>query len=223
MNAITTDIIRRIEQTGEPKGLSFAEISKGAGGGKDLIRDWKRGKGSPTVESIAAMSVFLNVPVQWLAFGVGTPERADDRRIRRIPVRCRLEAGRPTQGDFTEGEIFDVAVPASPDLDGRQLYGALVRGPSMNRLYPDGTVVILERIVESARDLAVDRHYHVEAERPDGSWEASLKTLRRSQDGSIWMAPQSDDPAYQHAVPLLGPGAEPYRVVGRVVMSIRRE
>ncbi|MEX3008980.1 XRE family transcriptional regulator [Hoeflea sp. TYP-13] len=145
-------------------------------------------------------------------------------KTRMIHVRAHVEAGVYSESyEWEEGSWYDVAVPDDPQYRNYNLYGAETRGPSMNKRYPEGTVVVFTDTIETEQDIEVGKRYIVERERADGLREATIKTLIQDEAGNLWLMPESTDPRHQQPIEIGGANGDTVRIVGRVVYSVQRE
>jgi len=149
---------------------------------------------------------------------------SDSSSVRTVSVRGCVEAGSWREAsEWDEQDWYDVSVPAAPALSTLSLYGAETRGPSMNRVYPEGTVIIFTSLIERPEELEVGKRYVVEREKADGMREATVKALARDETGNLWLMPDSTDPRHQEPISLGGEDGELIRIIGRVVYSVRPE
>lgn len=124
--------------------------------------------------------------------------------------------------DPDEWEMFTGRADVSAPLQRR--FGLRVVGDSMNEVYPPGTILECvayngEVEIPSGKRVIVVRTKH------DGSVEATVKELVRSQDGVEWLRPRSTHPLFQ-AFRGDQPGEEEIvsvEIVGIVVASTRHE
>lgn len=143
---------------------------------------------------------------------------------RQVWVRGTLQAGEWTESfEWDDGARYEIGIPDKPEYRAAALYGAEIRGESMNQVYPPGSIVLLERRVYGPHDLEVGARYHVEIQRADGKVENTLKKVRVRPDGTIWLIPESDDPAFQSPIQIDHAPGEHVSIVGRVVASYRPE
>lgn len=143
--------------------------------------------------------------------------------LRTVRVQQHVQAGYYAESNlWPDDEGYDVIVPADPDLESFRLYGTEVRGPSMNKIYPEGTVLVFTSIFETLESPVLGKRYIVERVRIDGLRESTVKTLQQDGDGNYWLVPESDDPRFT-PIPVDGTGAETVQIVGRVHYSVRRE
>lgn len=143
---------------------------------------------------------------------------------RAVPVIGYVQAGHFAESwMFDEEDQTEVWVEDEPRFRSFRLRGAIARGPSMNRRWPDGTVLIFTDAVETGEDIVVGKRYVIERERADGLREATVKLLWRDDTGKLWLLPESDDPRFQEPIPLDSADGDTVRIVGRVRYSVSRE
>lgn len=143
---------------------------------------------------------------------------------RSIPVIAYVQAGEWAESwEWEEEDRYEVPVTQDPLFENFRLIGVETRGPSMNRVYPEGTVLILTDYSETGEDLIIGKRYVVERERADGLREATVKTLWKDENGRMWLIPESSDPRYQQPIALDGDDGETIRIIGRVRYALRRE
>lgn len=220
--AMLDKIIFRIEQRLQALDLAPEGACKLAGLSRSTIRKMReqRAKGGQTsvrVSTLTALAPVLKVTPEWLAFGIDSTAAAG---LVAAPITTRLQAGVWTEhrDAVTSGEV--AYAPAGLVSRGAVVYAAEVVGQSMNRVYPEGTVAIIERRYDDLRTLEPNRRYHVERIRADGAVESTLKRVIRRADGSTWLVPESDDPEFQSAIPLREGAGEAINIAGRVVCAI---
>lgn len=144
--------------------------------------------------------------------------------IRRVLVKGFVQAGYWAETwEWGDDDQYTVPVPDDPALQPFTLSAAEARGPSMNKRYPDKTVLVFTDAVETGAALELGKRYIVERERADGLREATVKTLWRDETGKIWLLPESDDPRFQEPIPIDGGEDDAVRVVGRVVYAVSKE
>ena len=147
---------------------------------------------------------------------------------RAIPILGDVEAGA-----WREPLTFDVELPANasrealeamgldyvvadiPGYETAQLYALRVRGPSMNRHYPEGRFVIVAPAAEAGirdGDHVIVRRNHA------GLSETTIKELVVDETGRAQLWPRSDNP--DHQAPLRwsrGDGQDRAQIIGVVV------
>lgn len=143
--------------------------------------------------------------------------------LRVVRVQQNVQAGAYAESNlWSDDEGYDVVVPIDEKLNGLKLYGTEVRGSSMDKLYPEGTVLVYTSIFETSESFEAGKRYIVERERTDGLRESTVKTLQKDADGHFWLVPESTDPRWV-SIPANGASGESVRIVGRVQYSVKRE
>jgi len=97
----------------------------------------------------------------------------------------------------------------------------LVRGDSMDELYPDGSYVVFVRFDEVGAKPRVGDKVVVIRRRQD-LVETTVKIYTKDAGGKIWLAPRSRNPKYT-ALPLEGDGDREIEILGLIVSSHRLE
>lgn len=162
----------------------------------------------------------------WLLTGEGKGPGNDSGQIhvRRAVVKGRVQAGHWAETwELPLEEQYDVPVPPDESLAHFALHAAETVGPSMNRRYPEGTVLIFTDAMETGEQITPGKRYVVERERADGLREATVKTLWRDEAGQLWLLPESNDPRFQEPIPIDGSEDDTVRIVGRVRYAVTRE
>lgn len=205
--------IKRIRQQ---LGISQHELADRMGVTWQTISNVERGVTGLSSKKLDAYAAALGVEPQDLI--------AADDGARRVPVIGHVQAGHFAESwEFHEADQFDVPVPNDARFRRFKLQGVEVRGPSMNRRYPEGTVLVFTDAVETGEDVTVGKRYIIERERADGLREATVKLLWRDNEGRHWLLPESDDPRFQEPIPMEGADGDTIRIVGRVRYSVARE
>lgn len=169
------------------------------------------------------------VSLDWLLEGKGAGPaqrqvKSGELEPRMVYVKGYVQAGEWAETwEWGDDEVYSVPVPDDPALRPFELHAAETRGPSMNKRYPEKTVLVFTDLIETGAHLELGRRYIVERERADGMREATVKTLWRDEAGKVWLLPESTDPRYQEPIPIDGGEDDTVRVVGRVVYAVSRE
>lgn len=225
-------IVARVDRRLQSVGVSATKACVEAGIGRDTIRDWKRKTERvilPRIDSLLALATPLKTTAQWLILGEGPESVTDhgggrDYPVRLVPVVGRVQAGRWAESTtWEDGDERAIPVLDRQSWRQSQLYGLEVRGESMNRVYPEGTIVIVERGVIDERSIEVGARYHVEIQRIDGTVESTLKSVHRRADGRVFLVPESTDPTFDKVDLTAQSPGEHVSIVGKVVFSMRDE
>lgn len=168
------------------------------------------------IEWLTRIAEALDVPLESL-FVEPVPARS-------VPVVGEVQAGEWAESwQWPEDDWQTVPVRDTPGLGAVRLFGVVTRGPSMNRRYPEGTVLVVADIVDTGEELKPGKRYVVERERADGHYEATVKTLWIDENGKAWLLPESTDPRFQTPIAVDGDDGETIRIIGRVVRAVMEE
>ena len=208
----------RIKEILKEKGISQAQLAEMMGVHTVTISKKlsKEKEEKLDIEWIQKFSKALNISEQNLLFG--------ETSTRTVTVKSFVQAGKWQEDPhWTPEDFYDIAVPDDAALRPYSLYAAEARGPSMNRRYPEGTVLIFTSAIETMEDVELGRRYIVERESTDGLREATVKTLHKDENGKHWLIPESTDPLHQQPIELDGHEGVTIRIVGRVRYAVSRE
>lgn len=200
-------------------GLSQGELAKLSGVSQQLISQIEQGKNLST----------KHLPKLANALGVGIGEIDPDytgaaSTVRMIKVVGLVQAGVFEEAwEWPEEDHYEVPIPTSPALHGVPLLAVETRGTSMNRRYPEGTVLIYTNAVHTFEQIKPGRRYIVERERADGTREATVKLLWLDSNGKPWLLPESDDPLFQAPISLDDEANDTIRILGQVRYAVSRE
>lgn len=164
-------------------------------------------------------------PVLWARVRNTTDEIAD---LFTVFIRGDVQAGvwkEAVENDPADWELAPVAADAR--YRGIEQYGLRVRGPSMNVLYPEGSVVICVSLIALGRDPRPGERV-ICLRRSEQGFEATVKEFRVDDHGKYWLWPRSTDPNFQTPWPLFitndfAAENEDLRLVGLVIASHRPE
>lgn len=217
----------RLRWAREMRKMTLAEAAAATGINQKTIQSHESGHRSKrglSTEYSPDYARGYRVSETWLVTGAGEPLGPKSAQGIRVQVKGVLQAGIWTESfEWPPIDQYDVWVSGRPDLAREVLYAAEVRGSSMNKVYPDGTIVVLRRGIDGPSDLVTGKRYHVERQMPDGLVENTIKTVKRGGDGRIWLVPESDDPEFQASVEVTGNNGVHISFVGRVVIAITSE
>ncbi len=141
------DILRRIEQRLAEMGLTPAGASKRAGLNPDFIRDLRRavdGRGVArhglTLLPAISLARALDVSVEWLASGSGQKESQQGPSGTVVPLISWVAAGQPSIS-YEEQQGWPLIATGS--LPHGNWIALEVRGDSMDRAAPDGSIIFV--------------------------------------------------------------------------------
>ncbi|MDK4713014.1 S24 family peptidase [Rhizobium sp. CNPSo 4039] len=171
----------------------------------------------------------FRVSAAWLLTGEGRGPGAENDApagLRRIKVAAHIQAGYWAETwEWEEDAQYPVYIPDDPEYRPYRLYGAETRGPSMNKRYPEKTVLVFTDIQETQEQPIAGKRYIVERRRASGEAEHTVKLLHVDEEGKYWLLPESDDPRFQAAISIddgIDDG-DTVVIVGRVCYAVSKE
>jgi len=178
------------------------------------VTDIVQGKRKVQVAEATIIARFLEMPlIDVISRLVGdtVAESQWDSPLKRVRVVGFVQAGVWTDMVLADDDLhYDIAIKPPPGTEHAKLKGLEVRGPSMNLVYPEGTIVVCMDIVdylETRRpDLPDGAHVVVHRISPSNDVEATVKTVRR-RGSDVWLIPESTDPTF-NAIRLENEGDE---------------
>lgn len=223
---------RALRQFMAARGLEPAEWARRAGlTNANSIYNFLRGRAASlsqkTLEALAS------------AEGVSVSELTGEslvtlrRGLTRLEVRGEVQAGAWKEAiELPPDERFVITLYSFDLPSGVKTYGLLVRGTSMDKIYPPGTVIEVVNLPDFWRELRNGDKVVVYRRNREGLIEATCKEFQKS-DSTVWLWPRSNDPAYQQPFSFPWPpradseprddGVESVEIRAVVVRSIRPE
>lgn len=122
---------------------------------------------------------------------------------------------------WPEEDWYEAPVPDDPRYAGVRRFALEVRGASMNRVYPDGTILICVNPAEAEMAPKPGQRVIVQRRSPEGLIEATVKELQQDEAGGYWLWPRSDHP--EHQTPIRVDDGEEAEITGLVIGSYRPE
>lgn len=167
---MTRTMDNRIRELRDARGLTQGQLADMVGVGWQTIQRLEQPGAKLSTQRIEQIAA---------ALGVEPLEVLERRDFRLVAVRGVVQAGQWAESWALddEDEPTIVPIPDEATYRGLRLYAAVTRGPSMNRVWREGTVVVFTDQVERGEQLVPGRRYIVERERADGLREATVKTL----------------------------------------------
>lgn len=192
----------RIKELRERQGMTLATLAKLSGtNDPSTIHKLETGQRRLTDKWIERISGALGCSPAEL-IGDGVP-------MRRIVVHGAVQAGHWNEAlEWPDEDRYNISVPIDPKYAGYPQFGLEVHGPSMNRRYPEGAVLVCIRLADMPVEPKEGRRYIVQRIRPDGSYEATVKEYSTVPDGVPRLWPRSHHPNHQSPIPLTGTSGE---------------
>ena len=138
---------------------------------------------------------------------VGEDKASESVSFPHVTVIGYVEAGHYVENpEWAPDMRFDVAVPMDGDGTPRA-FGLRIKGSSMNRLYPEGTIVICVPVWDFEGEISSGDRVVCRRRNRQGAYETTVKELALDLGGRAWLWPRSDDP--QHQTPIAVPWPPP--------------
>lgn len=217
---------RKIREMRKRAGLTQAEFAEKIGIAQGTVSKWESGKEVPRFESLQRISESLGESLVDLIFDAehGFKSTDDYGGVSAMVVGA-VQAGAWVEAvEWEADDQFRVMLPERRELEDLPLFGFLVRGQSMNEIFPDGSIVVAIRSYEKYPPRDGD-FVVVERIRHDAMVEATIKEYQLDKAGSPWLWPRSDSPEHQSPINLASDDGEiaEIRIIGIVLASVRFE
>lgn len=195
--------IKRLRQR---KGWTQTQLADRMSTSQQNVQRLETGKISIDLDWIRKLSEAFNMhPRDMIGDAVTSVE------LTTLPVVGAVEAGTWREAvEWAPSERYDLAVNPDQENPGVRRFGLVVRGPSMNRVMPEGTTLICAKLIDLGENPEPGDYVIVRRRRPDGLTEATVKQYEVDQEGRHWLWPRSDHPAHQAPIPLVGDGSDTF-------------
>lgn len=201
----------RLQQAIKDSGLSQSEVSKRSGISRGSITDYMKGRYEAKQDKVYDLAKVLGVRSDWL-MGYNVPQKdmatPATIEVSTIPVLSKVSAGMPI---YAEENIVDyIYLPATEVRPGKEVFGLIVSGDSMNKEFKENDIVIIEKdsIVENGEIGVVMLN----------GYNATLKQIKYVND-SIVLFPLSDNPAHD---PQIYDDQDEVTIIGKVIGMHRK-
>lgn len=185
--------------------VSRTNMSKALDVSYSTLSDWINAKTYPRIDKIELMANFFGVNKSDLVEEKNTIEAV---KITTAPVLSKVSAGMPI---YAEENIVDyIYLPAHEVKPGKEVFGLVVSGDSMDKEFKENDIVIIEKdaIVENGEIGVVMVN----------GYNATLKQVKYVND-SIVLMPLSDNPAHD---PQIYNNQDEVTVIGKVIGMHRK-
>lgn len=136
--------------------------------------------------------------------GSGTRQRVAAIETKPVNVIGDVQAGVfKTAVEWPKGMQFEVKVPLEPPFDRIDTFGLRVLGPSMDQVFPSGSIIICALLHDMGRLFEIQSGRYVVVMRRSAATdevEASVKQFIRDEQGVAWLWPRSSHPEFQTPV-----------------------
>lgn len=173
---------------------------------------------------ILTLTTLQTTPIAKSIGGQGVNKSAS-RPVQQVWVVGAVQGGEWAEAiRWEDSDHYMIDAPKSRKYPGARREALVVRGPSMNLLYPEGTVVLTVSPQEMDLEPRPGQKVVVERLRKDGLREATIKVYQPDEQGRIWLWPKSNHPDFQQPIELKPAGdIEEVKIIGLVVGVYRDE
>lgn len=202
---------KRLQEAIKSSGLTQSEVSKRSGISRGSITDYLKGRYEAKQDKVYDLAKVLGVRSDWLmGFNVPKVERNSTTTIdvTTVPVLSKVSAGMPIYAE--ENIVDNIYLPAHEVKPGKEVFGLVVDGDSMNREFKQDDIVIIEKdaIVENGEIGVVMIN----------GYNATLKQVKYAGD-SIILMPMSDNPEHD---PQIYNNQDEVTIIGKVIGMHRK-
>lgn len=171
---------------------------------KDLpqstVSHWEQDKQRPNIDKLPKIAALANLTVEQF-LGV-RPIVASSIMSRAVLVTGNLQAGAWSDAsDWPIDDQYEIPAPLPPEWDKFPVHARKVVGPSMNRIYPDGSYVFCVAVADLGRRPKPGERVAIQRVDQDGNYESTLKEYQVDDNGRVWLWPRSHDPEFQSPLP----------------------
>ncbi|MBU7885612.1 XRE family transcriptional regulator [Staphylococcus aureus] len=186
--------------------LTLEQVGDLVGVGKSTVRKWETGDiENMKRDKIVKLAKALRVSPSYIMGIEDEKPQLETIPVKKIPVVSKISAGMPI---YTEENLIDYIYFATKNLNSnKEEFGLQVSGDSMDKLFQDGDVVVVEKdsTVENGQLGVVLVN----------GYNGTVKRIRYNND-QIILIPESNNPS--HYPQVYGKDDE-IKIVGRVVAS----
>lgn len=215
---------RRIRQLRNKLGLKQAAFGRLVGVDQSTVSRWESDTHPPEGEPLLRLARLAGTTVEEF---LGESE-LKPRDVKEVLVIGRVQAGVWVEHpEFPEDEKYPLAMPTSPKYRSFPQFALEVVGPSMNEIYPEGSVILCVKFDDLGRGPQPEERVVVQRYRKDGLVEVTVKEWTVDDQGRVWLMPRSTHPEYRAPMPLPHPedgnGTEDVKiwalVIGRFIFE----
>lgn len=203
-------LISRITERLKALGMSERKACLTADVGLNSIRHIRVRGHAPKPETLAKLANVLEVPASYFLEAAAEghekskdpiePNKSHFASVEKVYVKGFVQAG--AWQDALEWPMTDwmsVYIPPDPRYMNVARFGLEVRGDSMNKVYPEGSIVIAVRLDDLGRLPRNGERVVVLSRCTNGNsaMEATIKKYQIDTQGRHILWPESTDPLYQ--------------------------
>jgi len=185
-----------IEAMMQAQNTNPKRLAKEAGVGATYVRDIIEGRSlDPKTGKLAQIAKALGCTLDEL---LGKGSSVEPIHTTQIEVRGDVQAGAWREAiEWPQADWYAITVPLDVAFAGLHRYGLLVKGDSMDKVFPDGSVVVVINLIDLGRmpqtgEIAVV----VQRSKTSNEFEATVKAVQVLDSGEIILWPQSTNPDF---------------------------
>jgi repressor LexA len=202
-------LIKRISERMTVMRWSERQTMREAGVGEHALRNIEKGH-APKPATLTKLAQALKVPPSYFLLAASQEEgKPGTLRTETIFVRGAVQAGVWVEAiEWGPADWMEISAPVDPRLGkGVERFGLLLKGSSMNRIYPPGSILICARYYDLPRGPKTgDEVVVLRRSAQLGGFEATVKEYELDGQGRHVLWPRSYDPEFQ--TPIIIPGGE---------------
>lgn len=205
----------RLRELRKKEGLTLDQVAKEAGTTNQMVGMLERGERQLTQRWMERLAVALKVPPKELL-----PLSATGHHI---PLTGIVQAGAwRTAEEIPDAEFFDIPLP--DNFSKNKPFALRVIGPSMNLVYPEGSILICCDLNDLDELPMHGKRYIIEDIEAGDGIETTVKELVIDENGRPWAWPRSNSPDHQQPIALdIGRPGHTIQIKARVIYSLRGE
>lgn len=214
----------KIKKLRKDLGLTQKEFATRLGvEDQSLVSKWESGRQEPNAERMVRLADMAGQTIGQFMDIEPLSRKTVPARVFR--VIGELQAGAWKEAvEWAPDDQYEVSMPLPPGVpSGIPLHGFIIRGNSMNKLYPDGTLVLVASTVANRLRPKNGQRVLVQRRNREGLYEATIKEYVVNEDGSKWLWPRSFDPEHQAPIPYKSSDVEEVTVSGIVMTAVISE
>ena len=179
-------------------GLTLEQVGERLGRSHGAVRLWELGKRQPEVRDMARLAEIYDVP-PGVIFDALLEMTREERQPSTaptptvVPVQGVVQAGiwSESQSDALEAwEIPSLVVPIPEMYRFARPYALIVRGESMNLVFPEGTYLVCVSVDDLGAEPPDGAYVIVQRTNTAGEIEATCKRLKLTPEGVSWLMPE---------------------------------
>jgi transcriptional regulator with XRE-family HTH domain len=183
----------RISDWRRARNLTQGQLSAKLGVSQPTVSKWEQGRDVPGGENLQNLATVLGTTATEI-MGFGGMGATPDRRVRVVGELC---AGAFEESvEWAYEDQYEVAVVTPEDLADVPLQGFVVKGDSINKIYPDGSIVYVASVHSIDGGPVSGDIVMVMRRDSDGRVEGTLKEYV-VEGGQKWLWPRSTHPEHQ--------------------------